>query len=114
MDLGKRRLNTGVTWLDQLLTKYHPGDNVLWCAAAGTHVQEFLRSSLEAAADDDRLIVYLSFERPPMDVRRELGDLSHRSSHWSIASPTGMGSHGLSSPASTTETVRRVCVTCCG
>ncbi len=76
MDPGKRRLNTGVAWLDQLLTKYHPGDNVLWCAAAGTHVEEFLRSSLEAAADDDRLIVYLSFERPPMDVRRELGDLS--------------------------------------
>ncbi len=70
-----RLLSTGIQWLDELLGRLRPGENVLWCAQAGTHIEFFVRSFLEASLEKSTQAAYVSFNHSPVTMKEKLGDL---------------------------------------
>jgi transcriptional regulator with XRE-family HTH domain/KaiC/GvpD/RAD55 family RecA-like ATPase len=69
-------ISTGVTELDQRLGGLFIGDNVIWYDEAGSLATPFTLSFIRASRDQERSLIYVSFDRSPKTVVEELGPLA--------------------------------------
>jgi transcriptional regulator with XRE-family HTH domain/KaiC/GvpD/RAD55 family RecA-like ATPase len=69
-------VSTGVTELDQRLGGLFIGDNVIWYDEAGSLATPFTLSFIRASQDQERSLIYVSFDRSPRTVVEELGALA--------------------------------------
>ncbi len=67
---------TGMAALDQKLGGLYIGDNVIWYDAAGSLAPPFSVSFLKASLAERQALIYVSFDRSPKTLIRDLGPLA--------------------------------------
>lgn len=68
------KISSGIRDVDRLTDSFYVGDNVVWEVDAGTSFRIFTRNFIKQAAMDGEKIVYISFNRSPQSVIKELGE----------------------------------------
>ena len=73
--MKQSHLSTGIDKLDHILDGLHIGDNVVWHDDTGSLAWVFCRHFLGASRQEDRPIIYASFDKSPKTILSKLGDL---------------------------------------
>ncbi len=73
---GKIRITTGISQLDQILEGLYIGDNVVWHDEAGNLASIFCLNFIQASQDQNKYLVYVSFDRSPKNLIEKLGFLA--------------------------------------
>ncbi len=69
-------VKAGLSELDRFFGGFHPGDNVVWAAEAGTFVQSFLGAFIqEAAGNPENVIVYVNSNYAPQSIHRRFAEV---------------------------------------
>jgi KaiC/GvpD/RAD55 family RecA-like ATPase len=69
-------VNAGLPELDRFFGGFHPGDNVVWAAEAGTFVHSFVSAFIqEAAGNPESVIVYVNSNYAPQSIHRRFVDV---------------------------------------
>ncbi len=76
MDTERNRVSSGVTHLDSLLGEILIGDNVVWYDDAGSLASVFCLKFIQASQDQNRPIIYVSFDHSPKNLLEKLGNLA--------------------------------------
>lgn len=71
-------ISTGLTYLDKLTGGFKNGDNVVWEAADGVPVEEFIRSFFDSAKDFSNTIIYINFNFSPQTIFKRYDYLFRR------------------------------------
>ena len=75
-------ISTGMEYLDRLTGGLKPGDNVVWEAADGVPVENFIREFFDSAPDFSETVIYINFNFFPKVAARFLYSFSEkRASH---------------------------------
>jgi transcriptional regulator with XRE-family HTH domain len=69
------RVSTGVPFLDELLGGLLIGDNVIWYDDAGSLASVFCQHFLRVSQEQEKSILYLTFDRSPRNLKTQLGTL---------------------------------------
>jgi len=70
------RITSGVSALDHLLGGLFIGDNVVWYDDAGSLAGTFCLNFIQASQTESKFIIYVSFDRSPKNLLKQLGDLA--------------------------------------
>lgn len=70
--LSKNKISAGVASLDSLIEGFSIGDNVVWEVEAGTAYDAFIRNFISRSFEDDQKVIYVSFNRSPQSVLKDL------------------------------------------
>jgi transcriptional regulator with XRE-family HTH domain len=76
MMIQRLRMTSGLEWLDSILSGLFIGDNVVWHDDAGSLAMPFCQMFLSASQEDQKPIIYASFDRGPKTVIDRLGSLA--------------------------------------
>jgi transcriptional regulator with XRE-family HTH domain/archaellum biogenesis ATPase FlaH len=76
MPTKKKRISSGVSQLDTLLCGLFIGDNVLWYDDAGSLASVFCINFIQESLNQDKSIIYVSFDRSPKNLIENLGVLA--------------------------------------
>lgn len=76
MALRKLKVASGVSQLDQLLDGLYIGDNVVWHDEAGSLAAAFCLNFIQASQQENKPIIYVSFDRSPKNLLDKLGTLA--------------------------------------
>lgn len=68
------KISSGIRDVDRLTDSFYVGDNVVWEVDAGTSFRIFTRNFIRQAARDGVKTVYISFNRSPQSVIKDLGE----------------------------------------
>ena len=71
-----RSVSSGIPHLNQLLNGLYIGDNVVWYDDAGSLAAEFCRKFIQESEQQEKAIVYVSFDRSPKNLVEKLGLLA--------------------------------------
>lgn len=71
-------ISTGITYLDKLTGGLNNGDNVVWEAADGVPVENFIRSFFDHAKEFSNTIIYINFNFSPHTVLKRYDYLFKR------------------------------------
>jgi transcriptional regulator with XRE-family HTH domain len=71
-------ISTGLTYLDKLTGGLKNGDNVVWEAADGVPVEDFIRSFFDSAKDFSNTIIYINFNFSPQTILKRYDYLFKR------------------------------------
>jgi transcriptional regulator with XRE-family HTH domain/KaiC/GvpD/RAD55 family RecA-like ATPase len=72
----KKRVSTGLRALDQRLDGLFIGDNVIWYDEAGSLALPFALNFIQESLNQDKPMIYISFDRSPKGLVEELGPLA--------------------------------------
>jgi transcriptional regulator with XRE-family HTH domain/KaiC/GvpD/RAD55 family RecA-like ATPase len=72
----KTRIASGVKELDELLEGLFIGDNVVWYDDAGSLASPFCLNFIQASQQQERPIIYVTFDRSPKNLVDKLGSLA--------------------------------------
>jgi transcriptional regulator with XRE-family HTH domain/archaellum biogenesis ATPase FlaH len=76
--MGKKvQISTGVQQLDDLLEGLFIGDNVVWHDDAGSLASNFCLNFMRRSQEQEKPVIYVSFDRSPRNLIEKLGDLAH-------------------------------------
>jgi len=70
------RVNSGVDQLDRLLGGLFIGDNVVWLDDAGSLAYVFCLNFIQASQDQNKPLIYISFDRSLKNLLEKLGPLA--------------------------------------
>ncbi len=73
--MERRRVSSGIGDLDRLLGGLYIGDNVIWYDEAGTLAAAFVRPFIQDSLEQDKPVVYVSFDRSPKSLLNRLGSI---------------------------------------
>ena len=76
MNVAHFALTTGIPALDRRLGGLFIGDNVIWHDAAGSLSPPFVVHFLQASLADRKALIYVSFDRSPKTLVKDLGRLA--------------------------------------
>jgi KaiC/GvpD/RAD55 family RecA-like ATPase len=76
MKTEKKRVSTGLRALDQRLDGLFIGDNVIWYDEAGSLALPFALNFIQESQNQDKPMIYISFDRSPKSLLEELGPLA--------------------------------------
>jgi transcriptional regulator with XRE-family HTH domain/KaiC/GvpD/RAD55 family RecA-like ATPase len=76
MFTAKERVSTGLKALDQRLDGLLIGDNVIWYDEAGSMAFPFTLNFIRESQDQDKPLIYITFDRSPKSLLEELGPLA--------------------------------------
>lgn len=76
----KLRVTSGVRELDRLLGGLHIGDNVVWHDDSGSLASVFCHNFLLSSQEQNKPMIYVSFDRSPRNLLEKLGPLAHSAS----------------------------------
>ncbi len=74
--MKKKRVSSGITGLDQLLSGLYIGDNVIWYDDAGSLASAFCLKFIKESQKQKKPIIYVSFDRSPKNLIEKLGPLA--------------------------------------
>jgi transcriptional regulator with XRE-family HTH domain len=66
------KISSGIKALDQLISSYSIGDNVVWEVDAGTSYNVFMLNFIRQSCDDAQNVIYVSFNRSPQSIHNYL------------------------------------------
>ena len=72
----KIRISSGVGQLDSLLDGLYIGDNVVWHDDAGSLASVFCLNFIQISQNQDKPVIYVTFDRSPRNLLEKLGPLS--------------------------------------
>ena len=72
----KVRVSTGLTELDRRLDGLFIGDNVIWYDEAGSLAFPFTLNFIQESQNQDKPLIYVTFDRSPKTLVEELGPLA--------------------------------------
>jgi transcriptional regulator with XRE-family HTH domain/KaiC/GvpD/RAD55 family RecA-like ATPase len=72
----KPLIDSGVSYLNQILESLHIGDNVIWYDQAGSLASVFCLNFLQACQKNHRPLIYVSYDRSPRNLLDQLGPLA--------------------------------------
>ncbi|MFZ1983863.1 MAG: helix-turn-helix domain-containing protein [Desulfatitalea sp.] len=72
----KERVSTGLKALDQRLDGLFIGDNVIWYDEAGSLAFPFTLNFIRESQEQDKPLIYVTFDRSPKSLLDELGPLA--------------------------------------
>jgi transcriptional regulator with XRE-family HTH domain len=72
----RHRVTSGTNQLDILLGGLFIGDNVVWHDDAGSLAWDFCFNFIEASRNDEKPLIYVSFDRSPRNLLEKLGPLA--------------------------------------
>jgi transcriptional regulator with XRE-family HTH domain/KaiC/GvpD/RAD55 family RecA-like ATPase len=75
----KTRVSTGIEALDQRLDGLFIGDNVIWYDEAGSLAFPFCLNFIRESQEQDKPLIYVTFDRSPKTLLEELGPLAQNS-----------------------------------
>jgi transcriptional regulator with XRE-family HTH domain/KaiC/GvpD/RAD55 family RecA-like ATPase len=73
--LPKNRISSGIHSLDNLIDSFSIGDNVVWEVEAGTAYSAFIRNFIARSFKDNQKVIYVSFNRSPQTVLKDLASI---------------------------------------
>jgi len=73
---GKKRIPSGVPYLDRVLGSLFIGDNVVWHDEAGSLASVFAYNLIADSVHRQRPVIYVSFDRSPKNLLDMLGSLA--------------------------------------
>ena len=73
----KLQISSGVRQLDHLLEGLYIGDNVVWHDDAGSLASIFCLNFIQISEEQNKPIIYVSFDRSPRNLMDRLGQLVH-------------------------------------
>ena len=76
MNKKTTRVSSGVSQLDRLLGGLFIGDNVVWYDDAGSLASLFTHNFIQKSKEQNRPIIYVSFDHPPQKILDRLGPLA--------------------------------------
>ena len=76
MATGRQRVSSGVGQLDRLLGGLYIGDNVVWHDDAGSLASVFCLNFIQASLNQNKPLIYVSFDRSPRNLLEKLGPLA--------------------------------------
>ena len=76
MSEKKKRVSSGITGLDQLLSGLYIGDNVIWYDDAGSLASTFCMKFIKESLRQKKPVIYVSFDRSPKNLIQKLGTLA--------------------------------------
>ncbi len=76
MATGRQRVSSGVSQLDRLLGGLYIGDNVVWHDDAGSLASVFCLNFIQASLNQNKPLIYVSFDRSPRNLLEKLGPLA--------------------------------------
>ena len=68
-----KKISTGINDLDSLIDSAHIGDNMVWETEAGTSEDLFIRNFVTRSLDEDKDVIYVSFNRSPQSILLHMG-----------------------------------------
>ncbi|MFH2093116.1 MAG: helix-turn-helix domain-containing protein [Pseudomonadota bacterium] len=72
----KKQISSGINGLNRMLNGLYIGDNVVWYDDAGSLASEFCLKFVKESQDQNKPIVYVSFDRSPKNLIEKLGPLA--------------------------------------
>ncbi|MCX8027558.1 MAG: helix-turn-helix domain-containing protein [Thermodesulfovibrionales bacterium] len=69
------KISSGISALDRLIDYYHVGDNVVWEIDAGVPFDKFIKAFIRQSISDNSPVIYISFNRSPQTLYKELIDI---------------------------------------
>ncbi len=69
-------VTSGVDQLDRILGSLYIGDNVIWYDDSGSLASIFCQRFMQASREQDKPIIYVSFDRSPRNLLERLGRLA--------------------------------------
>jgi len=72
----KKKVSSGIKSLDRLLNELFIGDNVVWYDDAGSLASEFCLKFIKESQNQNKPIVYVTFDRSPKNLIEKLGPLA--------------------------------------
>ena len=72
----KERVSTGLIELDRRLDGLFIGDNVIWYDEAGSLAFPFTLNFIQESQNQDKPLIYVTFDRSPKTLVEELGPLA--------------------------------------
>ena len=76
MPTRKKRVSSGISGLDKLLSGLYIGDNVIWYDDAGSLASAFCMKFIKESQKQKKPIVYVTFDRSPRNLIEKLGPLA--------------------------------------
>jgi len=76
MLMKRKRVSSGITGLDKLLSGLYIGDNVIWYDDAGSLASAFCMKFIKESQKQKKPIVYVTFDRSPKNLIEKLGPLA--------------------------------------
>jgi KaiC/GvpD/RAD55 family RecA-like ATPase len=76
MATNRQRVSSGVSQLDRLLGGLYIGDNVVWHDDAGSLASVFCLNFIQASLNQNKSVIYVSFDRSPRNLLEKLGPLA--------------------------------------
>ncbi|MDA3896591.1 MAG: helix-turn-helix domain-containing protein [Desulfobacteraceae bacterium] len=76
MPMKRKRVSSGITGLDKLLSGLYIGDNVIWYDDAGSLASAFCMKFIKESQKQKKPIVYVTFDRSPKNLIEKLGLLA--------------------------------------
>jgi len=76
MPMRKKRVSSGITGLDKLLSGLYIGDNVILYDDAGSLASAFYMKFIKESQKQKKPIVYVTFDRSPRNLVEKLGPLA--------------------------------------
>lgn len=76
MSFDKFSISTGIRQLDHLLDGLYIGDNVVWYDDAGSLASVFFLNFLKASKEQNKSIIYISFDKSPKNILENMGSLA--------------------------------------
>lgn len=72
----KKKVSSGINGLNRMLNGLFIGDNVVWYDDAGSLASEFCMKFIHESSNQNKPIVYVSFDRSPKNLIEKLGPLA--------------------------------------
>lgn len=72
----KKQVSSGINGLNQMLNGLFIGDNVVWHDDAGSLASQFCLKFIKESQDQNKPIIYVSFDRSPKNLIEKLGPLA--------------------------------------
>lgn len=72
----KKRVSSGLNGLNRMLNGLFIGDNVIWYDDAGSLASEFCMKFIHESQEENKPIIYVSFDRSPKNLIEKLGPLA--------------------------------------
>lgn len=72
----KKKVSSGISGLNRMLNGLFIGDNVVWYDNAGSLASEYCMKFIQESQEENKPIVYVSFDRSPKNLIEKLGPLA--------------------------------------
>ncbi len=67
------QVGSGIHFLDQMISSFNIGDNVVWQVETGAFVELYCRAFIQESIKDDKDVIYVSFNNSPKNIAAKIG-----------------------------------------